>query len=205
MNSKKEVLEGLLKRPYTMILRRDEDGDVIAQVKEFEGCVADGADEAEALRNLREVMALWIGSRLDSALPIPAPDDEQDLPSGKWLQRVPRALHRDLIALADSDGTSLNQLVTSILSVEIGRREGRGRANIHSVQATCHVATDRWLGSAPQLDWQLLGTVGRARERVEGVFVQQLLEAIPSNPTKLPEMQEVKGAADAKDRQVWTH
>ena len=49
MTNKSKVLQDYMKLPYTIILRKDEEGDVIARVKEFEGCVADGQDEIEAL------------------------------------------------------------------------------------------------------------------------------------------------------------
>ena len=47
----------------------------------------------------------------------------EDLPSGKWLQRVPRTLHLKLSALAKREGISLNQLVVSILAEAVGRSE----------------------------------------------------------------------------------
>jgi antitoxin HicB len=189
-----------------MVLRRDEDGDVVACIKEFEGCVADGADEAEALSNLKEVMAMWISARIESSLPIPHPEGEQELPSGKWLQRVPRSLHRDLVALAEREETSLNQLVTSILSAEVGRRESRSAGIIRGVEAVAHASINRWGSPAAHLfQWHLLDTARGTRERIEGVFVRQLVDAIPSNPTKLPERQEVKGAVDDKDRKIWAN
>jgi predicted HicB family RNase H-like nuclease len=47
----------------------------------------------------------------------------EDGEGGKFVQRVPKTLHRDLIELAKREGVSLNQLVTSILATAIGRRE----------------------------------------------------------------------------------
>ena len=59
---------------------------------------------------------LWIESALNVGNPIPEPEDESRLPSGKWVQRVPRRLHRDLVNTAKRENVSLNQLVTSMLS-----------------------------------------------------------------------------------------
>jgi len=206
MNKKTQVIEKYMKLPYTMILRRDEDGDVIARVKEFEGCVADGPDEAAALENLRQVMAMWIESRLEASQVIPAPEEEQTLPSGKWLQRVPRSLHRDLIAIAEREGTSLNQLVTSVLAAEAGRREFQQTAIIRAVEAVGHLRGDRWsISAAKAVGWHLVRPSGSSPERIESTFVDQLLGAIPSNPTKLPERQNLRRVTDDKDRKVWAN
>lgn len=106
--------------PYTTILRRDDEGDVIARIEELQGCVAHGKDEAEALRNLADMKQLWIEDCLEAGEEIPEPEEEEPLPSGKWLQRVPRSLHRQLTQMAKKEGVSLNQLVTSMLSQQTG-------------------------------------------------------------------------------------
>ena len=55
----------------------------------------------------------------------------EKLPSGKWLQRVPRTLHRDLIRLAERERVSLNQLVTALLSEAVGARKPKVRTDGH--------------------------------------------------------------------------
>lgn len=63
--------------------------------------------------------------------PAISPALSEDLPSGKWLQRVPRTLHRDLIRLAERERVSLNQLVTSLLSEAVGARKPKIRPDGH--------------------------------------------------------------------------
>jgi len=109
--------------PYTVRLNKDEDGDIVARIEELTGCVAHGCTEAEALKNLKEVHHLWIETRLKAGLEIPEPTKEEALPSGKWIQRVPRSLHQKLTRVAKREQVSLNQLVTSILSEGVERRE----------------------------------------------------------------------------------
>jgi len=121
-NKNNKLLREYMNLPYTVLLRRDEEGDVIARIKEFEGCVADGQDEMEALSNLEQVKALWITACLNNNIPIPSPFEDQELPSGKWLQRVPRSLHKKLTETAEIECVSLNQLVTSILAEAVGLR-----------------------------------------------------------------------------------
>jgi antitoxin HicB len=112
--------------PYTIVLRPDEEGDVVARVQELPGCSAHGSDRNEALKNLQDVQQAWIEECLESGQGIPEPEPEDELPSGKWLQRVPRTLHKKLTDLAKTEEVSLNQLVTSILSEAVAGRAFTG-------------------------------------------------------------------------------
>ena len=121
-NKLEKALQDYMKLPYTVELRRDEEGDVIARIKELEGCIADGQDEMEALGNLEHAKALWLASALRSEQVIPMPDQDDELPSGKFLTRVPRSLHKKLNDLAKKEGVSLNQLVAVSLSQAVGEK-----------------------------------------------------------------------------------
>jgi antitoxin HicB len=121
---KEKDLQYYVNLPYTVTLRKDEDGDFVAKIVELEGCSAHGADAAEALANLDEAKSLWIEDALESGERIPLPEDDTHLPSGKWLQRVPRSLHKKLVARAAREGVSLNQLVTSLLAECVGLGAG---------------------------------------------------------------------------------
>lgn len=114
-NDNKAKAADYMDMPYTKILRRDDEGDVVGRIRELPGCTAHGSTDAEALENLREMQALWIQDCIDSGQAVPCPEPEALL-SGKWVQRVPRSLHGRLANLAKREGVSLNQLVTSILS-----------------------------------------------------------------------------------------
>jgi antitoxin HicB len=113
-------LEQYLALPYTIVLRRDEDGDFLTRVEELPGCVSHGATPEEALKNIEEAKEAWIAERIESGQPVPEPPVEDLLPSGKWVQRVPRTLHKRLSELAKRENVSLNQLVTSLLSQAVG-------------------------------------------------------------------------------------
>src|SRR5262249_1091414 len=52
------------------------------------------------------------------------------MPSGKWLQRAPRSLHKNLARLAKIEGVSFNQLVVSILSDYAGAARATSGASI---------------------------------------------------------------------------
>ena len=128
MNSVDQQLKKYLDLPYTLMLQRDEDGDFIARVKELEGCVADGQDEIEALGNLNEVKEFWLRAALKAGRDIPLPDPVvEELPSGKWLMRVPRTLHKKLAQLAEREGVSLNQFALACLAEAAGERSASHR------------------------------------------------------------------------------
>lgn len=116
---KREHLRSL---PYGILLRKDEDGDWVARIAELPGCTAHGGSQAEALENLDEVMDVWLEDALTGGAVIPEPRGDEHLPSGKWLQRVPRSLHKALVEAAEREEVSLNQLVTSMLAEAVGRR-----------------------------------------------------------------------------------
>src|SRR5580658_7339984 len=100
MKTEKRDLTHYMNLPYTKILRPDEDGDVVARIQELPGCSAHGEDEKEALANLDEAQRLWLQDCLEAGDAIPEPAKEEPLPSGKWVQRVPRSLHQKLAMLA---------------------------------------------------------------------------------------------------------
>ena len=127
------TLEDYLKLPYAITLRRDEEDDWIADVQELKGCAAHGSTQAEALERLDDVKREWIQSALSHSLPVPLPTSEEPLPSGKWIQRVPRHLHNSLREIAKAEGTSLNQLVATVLAEYVGTARSPGRATPSTV------------------------------------------------------------------------
>ena len=106
--------------PYGITLRKDEEGDWVARVLELSGCTAHGGTQAEALEKLEQVKTAWIEDAIDAGDAIPEPNVGDKLPSGKWLQRVPRSLHKGLVEMAGMEGVSLNQLVTTVLAGALG-------------------------------------------------------------------------------------
>ncbi|MGD0798807.1 MAG: toxin-antitoxin system HicB family antitoxin [Acidobacteriaceae bacterium] len=121
MKTKNSRIDQLAALNHSIVLRHDEEGDVVASIAELDGCVAHGRDAAEALAELASMKRLWIESCLADGKPVPLPAEEDDaLPSGKWLQRVPRTLHRKLADLAQREGVSLNQYVVSVLAEAVG-------------------------------------------------------------------------------------
>jgi len=142
-------LQKYLDLPYTIVLRRDAEGDFVARVEELPGCSAHGKTREDALANLDEAKSLWISDCLESGDPVPVPEVDESLPSGKWLQRVPRGLHRKLQLLARKENTSFNQLVTSMLAEAVGQRSAvQANVSISPIEASIGNAWAEYFGKA---------------------------------------------------------
>jgi antitoxin HicB len=108
-----------LSLPYTIELQHDLDGWFV-RVKELPGCISQGDTAGEALEMIQEAMTLWLEVALEDGDPIPEPRELDDY-SGKFVVRVPRSLHRDLVDRAAEEGVSLNQFVNVALARATGR------------------------------------------------------------------------------------
>ncbi|MBX3000669.1 MAG: type II toxin-antitoxin system HicB family antitoxin [Caldilineaceae bacterium] len=120
-----KTVEEYLQLPYTIEIVRDEgDGFAgwFARVLELPGCMtqADTFDELDEM--IEDAMRSWIEVALDNGLPIPEPRT-QDQYSGKFVVRVPRSLHRDLVTAAERDGVSLNAFVNVALARSVSMTE----------------------------------------------------------------------------------
>ena len=45
---------------FHVVLKRDEEGWIVAECPAFPGCVSQGRDEKEALENIREAITAWM-------------------------------------------------------------------------------------------------------------------------------------------------
>ncbi|HQA08022.1 MAG TPA: toxin-antitoxin system HicB family antitoxin [Syntrophomonadaceae bacterium] len=100
----------------------DEDGGGwLAEVPELPGCLADGDSLDEALNNLKDIIGSWLEVAYEEGKEIPPPRlHSEDDYSGKFTVRIPKTLHRLLVEEAEKEGVSLNQLVLSLISYNLG-------------------------------------------------------------------------------------
>jgi antitoxin HicB len=124
MNRSVEYYMGL---PYTIELHQSDEESWFVRVKELPGCMSQGDTAEEALANIHEVMPLWIETALESEYPIPEPRPAEEY-SGKFVVRVPRSLHRELVERAADEGVSLNQYVNVALAGAVGQAPSAERA-----------------------------------------------------------------------------
>ena len=95
----------------------DEDDGYIAIAPDLPGSSAWGATEAEAIKELHTVIELWLKAAKKAGNPIPKPSNPVDMSySGKFLLRVPKRLHADLVRAAKTQSVSLNQYVLYLLT-----------------------------------------------------------------------------------------
>jgi len=61
---------------YAVILEKGEDGYIVAHVPALPGCWSQGKTRADALKNIREAIELYVESLRAHGEPIPAEDAE---------------------------------------------------------------------------------------------------------------------------------
>jgi antitoxin HicB len=172
--------------PYTIVMKRDEEGDFVARIEELQGCTAHGLTAQEAVDNLEEQKKAWIEDSIEAGDEVPEPPTAEDvLPSGKWLQRVPRSLHLKLVRLARSEKTSLNTLVTGILAEAVGKKAydqgivGQSASLIGSFEYDAHGPFhDKWESDAQGYHEVVICPTGHSEIRLVGVL-DMLTAAVP--------------------------
>lgn len=117
-----QIVETYLSLPYTVEVHRDtSDGEVayVARVVELPGCFtqADSFEELEEM--VQDAMYAWIESALEDGVVIPEPRTDEQY-SGKFVVRLPRSLHRQLVTTAEQEGVSLNAFVNTTLARAVG-------------------------------------------------------------------------------------
>ena len=128
-----EISDYYMNLPYKVELIPDEEGTTFtAVIPDLKGCASFGETVQEAYEKLTEAKRLWIETALDKEWPIPEPKAEEiKIYSGRFTVRLARYLHRELVELAEAEGTSLNQLVVALLSEGAERRRKPRRASAH--------------------------------------------------------------------------
>ena len=98
-------------------LSEKDGGGWLATVPALPGCMGDGETREDALADALAAIEEWKDAARQTGRDVPGPQSP-----GQWRQRVPRTLHDKLRRLAQTEGVSLNQLVTSLLAEAVGRR-----------------------------------------------------------------------------------
>jgi antitoxin HicB len=114
-----KTIEYYLGLPYTIRLIPETGGGWFVEVAELQGCMSEGTDPDDAIAMIRDAMRCWLEVALEDGLPIPEPRELEQY-SGKFVVRVPRWLHRELVRTTDQEGVSLNQFVSTALARAVG-------------------------------------------------------------------------------------
>ena len=95
----------------------NEHGGYHARVPDFPGIFTGGSTPEEAMRNAQDAIELMVEELHERGLPVPAPLSSF---SGQFNVRLPRSLHRELVRRAESQGVSLNALISFLLARATG-------------------------------------------------------------------------------------
>ena len=104
-------------------LSKDEGGGYLVEYPDIPGCMSDGETIEEAIENGREALRDCIDVFRESSRKLPKPT----IVAAQWRQRLPRTLYSKLTRQAESEGVSINSLVTAIIAEAIGSRQAPPR------------------------------------------------------------------------------
>lgn len=92
-----------------------EDNDYIAFIEEIPECSAFAGSPEEAIKELEIVYSLWLETVTEKNYPVPEPLKLKDY-SGKFVLRIPRSLHKELVEKSLQENISLNQYALYCIS-----------------------------------------------------------------------------------------
>ena len=105
---------------YPVTIHPDPDGGYVAEIEELPGCMTQAETLDEAFKAIEDARQLWIKTAYEEGQDIPLPRDMEEH-SGKFIVRIPRSLHRNLVGAAKREGVSLNQYVATLLAAAVQR------------------------------------------------------------------------------------
>ena len=118
--SKRKDLNYYLALPYTIQITREDETTWFARVVELPGCMTEGDTPEEVADMIQDALASWLAVALEDGRPIPEPQAAEAY-SGRFVVRVPRTLHQQLVEAAQQEGVSLNQFINVALAGRVTR------------------------------------------------------------------------------------
>ncbi len=150
------TLEDYLARAYPFTVHADPVGGYVVVYPDLPGCMTqvDTLDEIGAMAD--EARRLWIETEYEQGHQIPEPS-KQEGPSGKFVVRMPRSLHRSLVEAAAQENVSLNQYVCTVLAR--GDAQARVESKLDAVCSPWHALFPAHLPQFPEHTMQQLAHV----------------------------------------------
>jgi antitoxin HicB len=102
-------------------LSQHDGGGYVIRFPDLPGCMSDGETVEEAITNGRGAFEAWVESAIADGVPIPQPNGHAE--PAKFVQRLPKSLHTQLLRAAANEGTSMNTYVTMLVAEGLSRRE----------------------------------------------------------------------------------
>jgi predicted RNase H-like HicB family nuclease len=127
------TLTHYLELPYSVAVKSEREGEQecwSATVEELPGCTVRADTPDEAVEQLRPAMEEWLQAALAEDRQIPLPGGESAAKprsssshSGRFLVRMPGALHTQLARAAEREQLSLNRFVTKVLASAVSSKQ----------------------------------------------------------------------------------
>jgi len=128
-------IEYYMNLPYRVEVIPEENGSgYTATIPDLPGCITSADNHEDLWGAINEAKTLWLEVAIEDGehVPEPTPIDEETY-SGRFVARLPRSLHRELVVRAKQENTSLNQLIVMMLSDGMGRwHESREQLSAYS-------------------------------------------------------------------------
>ena len=115
-----KTIEYYMGLPYTRELIKEPEGGWFIRIKELPGCMSQGETVEDAMNMIEDAMLGWLEISIEDGDEIPEPKLDEEY-SGKFVVRLPRSLHRQLVETAEREGVSLNQFVNVALARAVER------------------------------------------------------------------------------------
>jgi antitoxin HicB len=98
--------------PFTVV---PDNGAYFIEFPDLPNCFTQVEDASEIVAMAEEIRTLWIESEYERGNSIPEPAMQSGF-SGKFITRVPKTLHKELVAAARQENMSLNAYVGYLLA-----------------------------------------------------------------------------------------
>lgn len=122
-------------------IRAEDGGGYTITFPDLPGCRSDGETPSEAEENGRDAFEAWMEAWVAEGRDIPEPGARDESPA-KFLQRVPKYVHSQLLEVARQQGVSVNGLVTGFIIAGLERVQVAQTAGAISYNADVSLGTD---------------------------------------------------------------
>ena len=93
--------------PFTIRkLSKEDGGGFLIEFPDLPGCMSDGDTLEETVANGQDALKCWLDAAKKAGREIPKPNSKKS--SGKWVQRVPKSLHANLVEQAKIENVNID-------------------------------------------------------------------------------------------------
>lgn len=119
------TLQGYLKLEYRFNVIADPDGGYVIEFPDLPGCLTQVDDPSEIVPMAMDAKRSWITVSFEEGMDIPLPTyPSLEEYSGRFVVRMPKRLHRELVEQAERNGVSLNTWMIHLLSGRAAETRG---------------------------------------------------------------------------------